>query len=163
MKFYTKPIVRYCYRYIFLLLFIVLPVYLSSCTEFLTDEDTWIYTTFCLVLAVCGILLVHFVFWEKFFAILIISEDQICWKCPFRKQRIIPIVQCVEIGVYIENEGHGIPSKQIYFSDYPNPCSDASRYCEAKKSGHLVSFWYSEDLCNYLFSIFPPDKTSQLF
>lgn len=162
MKFFTKPILRYCYRYIFLFLFVGLPLCLSGYTDFLSGEDTWVYTVFCLFIAVCGAILIHFAFWEKFFAVLTITDNHIYWKCPFRKQRTLSFMQCMEIGVYIENASNGIPSKQIYFSDHPNPLADMKNNGAMKISEHLVKFWYSDELCSYILSNLPEEKTNPL-
>ena len=162
MKFFTKPILRYCYRYIALFVFIGLPLCLSGYTDFSSGEDTWIYTVFCLFIAVFGAVLIHFAFWEKFFAVLTIANNHVYWKCPLRKQRTISISQCMEIGVYIENTSNGISSKQIYFSDHPDPLADIGTNGVMKVNDHLIKFWYSDELCNYILSNVPEEKTNAL-
>ena len=159
MKFHTKPILC-IYRYIFILVFVGLPLCLSGYTDFLVDEDIWMYTVFCLFLAICGSVLINAVFWEKFFAVLTITAEEIRWTCPLRRQRVISISQCEEIGVYIENANNGIPSKQIYFSDSPNASIGSNGVM--KVSNHLIKFWYSDELCNYILKTFPEEKTFAL-
>ena len=162
MKFYTKPLIRFCYRYVALFLFIVFPLCLSGYTEFMYGDGVWIYKVFCLFLAVCGSILVNYAFWEKFFAVLIITNDRICWKCPFRHARMILVSDCAEIGVYIENANNGIPSKHIYFSDHKNPWEGIGKNGVVKASHHLIKFWYSDELCSYIIKSLPDEKTTLL-
>lgn len=113
-------------------------------------------------LSLSGCVLVHIGFWEKCFSRLEVSDWEICWKCPFRRTRRMALDACVEIGAYLENEGKGIPSEQIYFSDHPNPKQHLDRNGSMKASSHLIKFWYSEALCQYLLKTCPGRQTGCL-
>lgn len=150
MTFYTLRALKF-YRYPVLLVFIGLPVYLAlpSSAEFIKYEDRIFYTTLCLFLAVCGALIVHIAFWEKFFAVLTLTEDEIRWSCPFRRTKVISVHECKEIGAYLENASSGIPCEQIYFSIFPSP-QKKDTHGTIKVSKGIIKFWYTPELCNYL-------------
>ena len=115
----------------------------------------------CWILAICGTVATHFV-WDKFFAVLILSKESICWKCPFRKSKKLSLANCIEIGAYIENAQKGIPSEQIYFSDYASPIRKVDKNGVIKSSQHLIKFPYSDELCDYLIKKYPNTLTESL-
>ena len=105
MTFYTLSALK-IYRYPALFVFIGLPMCLASpsVAEFIKSEDRIIYTAFCFLLTLCGIWVVHIAFWEKCFAVLTLTDDEIRWTCPLRKTKVIPVAQCKEIGAYLEQK-----------------------------------------------------------
>lgn len=77
-------------------------------------EDIVVFTLLCRVMTICGLVATHFL-WEKFFAVLILTDEEICLKCPFRRTKRIILAECIQIGVRLENIHHGIPKKIIFF------------------------------------------------
>lgn len=153
MKFYPPKIIRFCYRYILLFILCILPLLLACEISKISptiEGSTLVLLIVCLALTLIGGLLIHFAFWEKFFAVLILTETEIRWICPFRKTRIILVTDCTEIGAYLENSNSGIPSEQIYFSDYRYPKQNMGKKGIMKPSQHLIKFWYTDQLCNYI-------------
>lgn len=165
MKFYPPKIIRFYYRYLMLLLLIGLPIILaigSFHIKWTKPNDQYFGFTIGIFLAVVGALLINVGFWEKFFAVLRISDTTILWKCPFRKTRILPISDCVEIGAYLENKNNGIPSEQIYFSKYPYPQKNMDKHGIMKPSQDLIKFWYSDELYRFLIGNMSSKQTSCL-
>ena len=153
MKFYPPKIVRFYYRYVLIFILCVLPLLLAVeiCKSSPTIEGSILVLLFvCIVLSLIGGLLIHIGFWEKFFAVLILAETEIRWKCPFRKTRVILLSNCLDIGAYLENTNNGIPSEQIYFSDHRFPKQNMSKQGIVKPSQHLIKFWYTDQLSNYI-------------
>lgn len=149
--------------YMIILLLVVLPVALAFWATDVCEPGTEIYLyLMCFGLALTGCILVHIGFWEKCFSRLELSPEEIRWKCPLRRSRIMSVDNCVEIGAYLENEGKGIPKEQIYFSDHPNPKQHLDRNHSLKASNHLIKFWYSEALCQYLLRTYSGKQTSCL-
>lgn len=155
MKFYPPKIVRYFYRYALLFLLIILPLFLGIDAVISYRREGVIDLFICSSLAAIGGILLHIGFWEKFFAVLILTDTEICWKCPFRKTRVILLADCVEIGAYLENANSGIPSEQIYFSDQIYPQKNTSQNGVIKSSQHLIKFWYNDELCHYIIQNYP--------
>ena len=153
MKFYPPKIIRFCYRYVLLFILCILPLLLAvEVSKFspTIEGSTLVLLIICLALSLIGGLLIHLSFWEKFFSVLILTETEIRWKCPFRKTRIILLSDCVEIGAYLENSNNGIPLEQIYFSDHRFPKQNMNKKGIMKPSQHLIKFWYTDHLCNYI-------------
>lgn len=159
-KFYPNFWVRFFSGYSIVFILVVLPVLLGVG---MAAQGSVIYAVFPWVgIAVPGCILIHIGFWEKCFAHLELSERQIHWKCPFRKDRVISADACVEIGAYMENEENGIPTEQIYFSDHPNPKQSIGKNGVIKASKHLIKFWYSDELCEYLIKTYSGRQTGCL-
>ena len=167
MKFTPHPMIRYYAGVGSIFLFVGLPLILSVVSVEYTSAtypgEEWIVPGFCLILAVPGCLLLHYAFWEKCFSTLVLNENEIRWKCPFRKDRVILLVNCAEIGAYLENKGNGIPSEQIYFSDYPDPQKNMKKNGIMKPSQHLIKFFYSKELSNYLLENYSEKLTWRLY
>ena len=165
MKFYPPKLVRFYYRYVLIFILCVLPLLLAVeiFQSFPTIEDSILVLLIaCIVLSLIGGLLIHICFWEKFFAVLILTETEIRWKCPFRKTRVILLSNCLEIGAYLENANNGIPSEQIYFSDHRFPKQNMSKKGIMKPSQHLIKFWYTDQLSNYIVRNYSSKLTSCL-
>ena len=163
MKFHPVPIIRYCYRYFFIALFILFPLYIMFGMTFnsaLTkEEDQLLCFLFGAVLLVFGSLLMHFGFWEKFFATLEIAEGRVTWRCPFRKKQSMLLADCVVIGACREHMKKGIPSECIYISDTAMPMIDTDLPGALKRSRHLIKYAYSDKLCDYLIQKVPDKRT----
>lgn len=164
MKFYLPPIIRFCYRYVLIFILVILPLGLAihSFWHWSEIDDIVFHFAIGCLLALTGATLIHIGFWEKCFSVLILTDEVILWRCPLRKSRMILLADCVEIGAYTENANNGIPSAQIYFSDHKYPQRDMGKNGVMKASEHLIKFWYSEELYNYLVKNYPSEKTSCL-
>lgn len=80
----------------------------------------------------------------------------------FPKVKKLSLANCIEIGAYIENEQKGIPSEQIYFSDYASPIRKMDKNGVIKSSQHLIKFPYSDELCDYIIKKYPNSLTGSL-
>ena len=164
MTFYTKPILK-VYRYMFLFVFIGLPLYLATLAFFdismVKQEDVLPHLLTMLLLAIVGAVLTHF-FWEKFFAVLTVADGQIIWRCPFRKTLRLQIDQCDYIGVQREDAHNGLLYYFIYVSDRPYPQEYAGKINKVSCKEGFIKFWYSEELSAYLISQIPGNKAGQL-
>ena len=107
MKFHPTPIIRYCYRYFLVALFILFPIYIMFGMTFnhamVGEEDRVGFFLLGLVLLIVGSVLIHVGFWEKFFSTLEITEDRVIWRCPFRKKQSMLLDDCVVIGACREH------------------------------------------------------------
>ena len=163
MIFYPISPIRHFYRYGMIFVLVGLPLCLAaSSNDWIIYEDRPAVVITCILLSLAGAVLIHVGFWEKFFAVLILSENEVRWKCPLRKTRVIQISQCVEIGAYIENANNGIPTERMYFSTTPNPQIRMSKSGAMRESQNLIKFWYSRELCDYIIQTYPQEKTNLL-
>ena len=159
MKFYPHPILRVL-RYMYIVVFIGLPLYLSTDTSgFVVAEDEHKLAALFVTFAVVEGIIVYFGLWEKLFPVLALTESEICWKCPLKMTRRIPVKKCVEIGAYVEFKDKGIPSEQIYFSDHPEPQKNMRKNGSMKASAHLIKFEFSHELCAYVLQTYPDSTT----
>ena len=162
-KFYPHYMIRYFSGYALVLLFVLLPVLTGLwCADTAIPEEEMYFILGGFVMSGIGFIMIQFWFWEKCFSHLELSEAEIRWKCPLRRDRVIPVQQCVEIGAYVENEGNGVPSEQIYFSDHPNPKATMGKNGVIKASKHLIKFYYDEELCKYLIKTYSGKQTNCL-
>ena len=162
MKFYPPNIVRFFYRYALIFVLILLPLFLGVDAILSYRREGLFDLSICTLLAIFGGMLIHVSFWEKFFGIIILSNTEIRWKCPFRRTRVILLHNCTEIGAYLENENSGFPSEQIYFSDHAYPKQHMTKNGIMKSSQHLIKFWYSEELCTFIIHNYSSKLTSCL-
>lgn len=163
--FKPPAIIRFCYRYTMIVILIVIPAMIAIETILTALEMNGAPILFVMVnimLSMAGTVLIHIVFWEKFFATLTFTNREIIWKCPFRKTKVMDLETCVEIGAYLENADNGIPAPQIYFSDHPYPKRNMNKHGVIKSSQHLIKFWYSEELCTFLLENYSSKKTGCL-
>lgn len=140
---------------------VVLPIWMPFIDK-VAEADRLKNTALWWGMAIIDFVIIQVCFWEKFFAVLTVTEDEIRWKCPLRKTRIIPVSKCAEIGAYVENADNGIPTEQIYICDYANPQQHMGKNGVMKGSAHLIKFWYTSELCNYLLQTMPDTKTHSL-
>lgn len=166
MKFYPTPIIRHCYRYFLVALFIMFPIYIMFGMTFnramVGEEDRLGFFLLGLVLLIVGSVLIHIGFWEKFFSTLEITEDRVIWRCPFRKKQSMLLDDCVVIGACREHVNNGIPSECIYISDTKMPMIATDLRGSLKRSPHLIKYAYSDKLCDYLICKIPDKRTRTL-
>ena len=163
MRFYPAPIIRHFYRYFFVSLYILFPIFVMFGVTFnsamIKEEDRlgWFLLGFAFL--IFGSLLIHFAFWEKFFATLEITDDRVIWKCPFRKTQNMRLDDCAVIGACREHTRNGIPSESIYISDVVISMSETDLRGTLKRSKHLIKYAYSDTLCDYLLQKVPDKPT----
>ena len=166
MKFHPMPIMRYCYRYLFIALFILFPIYIMFGMTFnptmVSEEKRLGFFLLGLVLLIFGWVIIHVGFWEKFFATLEVTDDRVIWRCPFRKTQSMLLNDCLLIGACREHVNNGIPSECIYISDTKMPMLDAELRGSLKRSPHLIKYAYSDKLCDYLIRKIPDKRSSAL-
>lgn len=169
MKFSQPPMIRFYVKYVSLILCVALPVWLLCFYTYSWITEAWQLNVSVIALAVFFAILAGFMLfaefvlvWEKHWGTLHVTEDAFIWKCPFRRKRVIQISKCAEIGVYTENKDNGIPKDKIYFSDYVYPQKNMNKQGEMKPSEHLIIFWYSDQLADYLTETFPGQLTSKV-
>ncbi len=166
MKFHPEPLIRYCYRYFFMALYILFPGYIMFGMAFnsamVKEEERGGCFLLGLVLFIAGSLLTHYAFWEKFFATLEITESQAIWRCPFRRTQRIALKDIVAIGACREHVGKGIPSECIYISNAKMPMIDTNLRGKLRRTPHLMKYAYSDRLCDYLVQKVPDKRTASL-
>ena len=162
-KFYPHYMIRWFSGCALILLLVVLPALAGFWGANISIPGEGRYFLLGGVgMSLVGFAVIQYGFWEKCFSHLELSEREIRWKCPLRRDRVIPASRCVEIGAYVENEGNGVPSEQIYFSDHPNPKGNMGKNGVIKASKHLIKFFYDEQLCKYLLKTYSGKQTSCL-
>lgn len=165
MKFHPTPAIRYCYRYLFVALYILFPIYIMFGLAFNSamtkEEDRFGWFLLGGILLIMGSILMHFAFWEKFFATLEITDDWVIWRCPLRKTQRMLLDNCV-VGACREHVKKGIPSECIYFCDAAMPMMDTDLHGALKRSRHLIKYSYSNKLCDYLCQKMPDKRTRTL-
>lgn len=166
MKFYSPKIVRYVYRYTLMIILIMIPLWIAwdalVSDRYIDGTGGLFVFIFGIAMAFGGCVVIHLWFWEMFFAVLILTDSEIIWKCPLRKDRIMHLCNCVEIGAYTENANTGIPSVKIYFSDHKFPQKNMSDTGVMKPSQHLIKFWYTKELSDYIMHHYPRNLTGCL-
>ena len=164
MRFYSPNIIRFYYRYVFTFILCVLPMMLAIFAPLKASSfDVAVILIFMLtMLSACGFVIIHIWFWEKFFGVLIITDDAIRWTCPFRRSRVICMSDCAEIGAYIECAEKGFPSEWIYVSDHRYPQRHMDKNGVIKASDHFIKFWYSRELADCLIRMYPSTITGVL-
>lgn len=165
MKFYPPFFIRFFYRYAFTIVFAVFPTALAVYLLFQINnagDGIPILIVTLLMLAICGTTIIHLWFWEKFFSVLIVTENEIRLVCPFRRSRVIEVRNCLEIGAYLECVEKGIPSEWIYISEHHYPQKSMDKNGAIKVSDHFIKFWYSRELACYLIRHYPSTMTGVL-
>lgn len=166
MKFSAPKIVRFVYRYILMIILILIPSWIAwdalVSDRYIGGTGGLAVFIFGITMTLGGCVVIHLWFWEKFFAVLVLTDSEIRWICPLRKKRIIHLDNCVEIGAYTENVNNGIPSVQIYFSDHRFPQKNMSKNGVMKVSQHLIKFWYTKELSDFIMHNYPGNLTSCL-
>ena len=153
------------YRYVFLMVFVGLPIYLAVLgfnQNLVKVSDTTIHIFVCLAIEISGVLLMHKFLWEKFFAKLILTDSQIIWKCFFRKTIRLSVDICDYIGIQKEESHNGMEYYFIYLSDKPYPAEHFGKINKIPCHKGFIKFWYSDELSNYLIALMPGNKTGML-
>ena len=155
MKFYPPTMIRYVYRWLALLEFVGLPIFLVIWTFPMTaPEDHWMWALCMGLMLVFSLFAEYIAFWKKHFAILRITESEIIWRCPFCKTRVMRIEDCLEVGSYLENKDNGIPKEMVYFSDHKSTQSEIIKKGVNRgvlpASKHVIKYWYSVELRRYI-------------
>ena len=166
MKFYPPTIIRYVYRWLALLEFVGLPIFLAIWTFTITSPgDYWMASIAMGLLLGFSIFTEYVAFWKKHFATLRITKTEIIWRCPFCKTRVMRIENCLEVGSYLENKDNGIPKEMIYFSDHKKAQWEIVQKGLNKgvlpDSKHVIKYWYSDELRRYISNEFLKVKAKE--
>ena len=157
MKFYTKPGLRFYIRWVCIGILVILPLVMAAEAWKYSIEQGggWSLTIVCTLLLICGIGVVNYAFWEKFFATLRLTEECVEWKCPFRKTRRMSLAAWKVTGVEQEESYNALPYPFIWFSTAPYPHEFRNKINRVKNSDTFIKFWYTEPLAQYLIDRFP--------
>ena len=161
MLFKTKSMIRKFARWAFIVILLVIPLARSSLLlipDFIAPDDRILHVLTVTVFFLAGIGLLHFAFWEKFFAYVKITDDGILWKCPLRKTRFLKKEDCLFIGVETENPGQDM-YPFIYFSAKPYPQENKGKISKLKCSDLFIKFWYLDLMADYVLEHFPKEQT----
>ena len=99
------------------------------------------------------------------FGRLLIYEDKVVYRCPFRRKRTLKLEECEHIGV--ENYAklnRGMPVVRgdeisfIYFSKKPYPEEFSGKITALKNSKDFIKISYTDKLAEALFEILPDNK-----
>jgi len=164
MTFRSKRIVR-IFGWVYIVAFIILHLYLVLSVfdrSLIRESDICIHLVVTLSLTFIWLLLLHLFFWEKFFATLTITNEEIRWRCMFRREICLPFDECKYVGVQLEESGNGLEYPFVYFSHTPYPCEFIGKINKLKCKPGFIKFWYSQALDNYLVSSMPSQFSSAL-
>lgn len=164
MVFYPPKVIRFVFRYLFvgIMVFVPLLCMLTAFDEKMTSRNEMLYPIIlCSLLAVVNFIFIQLTLWEKLFAKLIVTDAEIKWQCPMRRTRHLSLVDCLEVGAFIENENNGIPIERVYFSNHLNV--DPFKMRELmRENRHVIVFWYTEDLYRYIKKKMNSTQTNRL-
>ena len=119
------------------------------------------------IILLCGsgitfVYCLHKELWEKFFATIYISADEVIWRCPFRKTRRLATRNCY-IGVELEDAfNKSIDYPYIYFSLTPYPRDLEHKINKIPCSERFVKYRYHADICEYILKTLPEEQTKRL-
>ena len=126
----------------------------------------WDFIWTLLVQSACSIgglwmLLGDFLF-PRAFGRLLVYEDKVVYKCPFRRKRMLKIKDCVYMGVEnYEKLNRGMPIVRgdeisfIYFSNKPYPKEFSGKITALKNSKDFIKFSYTDKLAEAVIEVFP--------
>lgn len=163
MKFYPRPMIRYCIRYVALLLFVVSPfiILINAFLDVPSEHRIYVLSVVSFLCAGSWVLF-YFALLEKLFATIKITNDMICWKCPLKKSYNIPISECIYSGVELEDSHNGLPYPFVFVSCYSYPLEYKSKINKLKCNDVFIKYWYSEQLCKYLEKSLPKGTSGAL-
>ena len=163
MIFYPISPIRHFYRYGMIFVLVGLPLCLAaSSNDWVIYEDRSAVVITCILLSLAGAVLIHVGFWEKFFAVLILSENEVRWKCPLRKTITMKRAECITVG--LECETTPVPGEfaYIYFASIPYPSKAERKKVVARSRNGLIKFRYTPELGEYVIKEFAPITTYTL-
>ena len=164
MKFKPMPFIRYFGRW-YMLAMLLAGIAMQIIPFKLTYEEHGIFKYFAHIFffALSGfyVYALHKELWDKFFATIYISAEEIVWKCPFRKTIHLPVDGCY-MGVELENSHNKLDYEYIYFSKTPYPREKAHRINEIPCSDSFVKYRFSPKLAEYILKTLPKEQTKPL-
>ena len=102
----------------------------------------------------------------KSFSLLSVSSKKIVWLCPFYRRVAMRIEDCKYVGVEdmaYHNRAmpviRGDEIAYIYLSNKPFPEKYKHKADAIRRKKGIITFAYSDELCQELISILPQDKT----
>ena len=123
----------------------------------------------CFILAITSVSFYLIFILPKCFSVLTISTDKIIWRCPFYRSVKMKIEECQYVGVE-DMAAHnrvmpvirGDETAYIYLSSSPFPEKYKHKADSVRRKKGLITFAYSDRLCEELVHILPKEKTSYL-
>ena len=102
---------------------------------------------------------------DRAFGRLLVYEDRIVYKCPFRITRKMAVENCKYVGVEdYKALNSGIPMVRgdevsfIYVSNIPYPKNYKNKISLLKNKSGFIKFSYSDELARSLLQILPPQR-----
>lgn len=165
MKYYPPKIIRNYIRYLGLVLFIFIPLFLfvhipRSFDSY--EKDEILFTLFLFVLLIGSLSLFYVAFLNKLFSHLFIQNEVVTWKCPFYKSISISLSDCDEIGLEYEDAYIKNVYAYIYFASNPYSPETSKYYGKVICKNGLIKFRYTNELAKYLMENYPNKTSFQL-
>lgn len=159
MKFHTLPIIRYYVTILVFLIFLILPssfVTLGFVPSLFSAADRTTWIIFSVSLLILSLAFIHFAFWEKCFAYIVVTEKEIIWKCPFRKSISITRKDCLRVGLEYENTTLPIKYPYIFFTSTNYPREEDPFIGKIRCKPGIIKFRYTKPLADYVIKEFAP-------
>lgn len=105
-------------------------------------------------------------FWYRCFGRLIVTKNELVWKCPFMKTRRLDRAEIKYAGVDFRFSSNSLRSlttmDMLYFSKHPYPEKYAGRSYKLRPNDDFIKFHASKKLCLCLREWFPEPR-NQVF
>lgn len=161
MKFKPMPMIRFYARWV-LLGILSAEIYICIFSLSLPWKEGGLGFFLCLFLSLLMGYCLHKELWEKLFATIYISKDEIIWRCSFRKTRHLSTEKCY-IGVELEGSHiKTIDYPYIYFSLKPYPRELEHKIDIIPCSNEFVKFRYDPKIAEYILKTLPKEQTKRL-
>lgn len=161
-KFKTLPIIRFYVGGMMLILFLLLPVFVSILIFFNIDmsaEESIYGIIIACSFPVMGATVIHIAFWEKCFAFVTISDKTIVWKCLFRRSIKILRSDCKHVGLEYETSAMPFEYPYIYFASFHYPDKNYKGPIKIKCKEGLIKFRCTPELVEYVMKEFSEKTT----
>ena len=150
---------------VFLVVAVILPwieLFMLLQANLIEMDGLWCLVLLVTVVTTACWLLIYYNFWEKWFAIIEVTDNSIIWSCPLKHSHTLLLFECKFFGVQLEESYNGLPYPFIYISKHPYPRELEGKINKIRCSNEFVKFWYSDDLCNCLIAKFSNNRTGPL-
>lgn len=107
-----------------------------------------------------------YTFWYRCFGRLIVTEDEIIWKCPFMKTRRLDRTEIKYTGFDFRFSSGSLRSistmDMIYFSKHPYPEKYVGRSYKLRPNDDFIKFHASKKLC-FCLQTWLPEPRNRIF
>ena len=124
---------------------------------------------FCMVMGICSVTFYIYYFLPKCFSLLTVSPTEIVWRCPLYRSVKMTIEQCEYIGIEDMADNNiampvirGDEIAYIYLSSSPFPEKYKHKADSVRRKKGIITFAYSDKLCQALIAVIPENKTGYL-